>query len=79
MARNVNVWIDGWRWTGQQVQTPQAEVNLRIEWTDNAGQQRQRIETVRFPNILADVPVAWLKQEMEDLMLRALRVKAGVD
>ena len=79
MARSISVWFEGWNWTGQDVKTPQAELAIRIEWTDNTGGKHEHEETVRFPNILADVPVAWLKEEMQELMLRALRKKAGVD
>lgn len=76
---NVNIFTDGWHWTGVTVPTPQAEVTVRIEWLDEAGEQREHIETVRFPNILADVPVPWLKDRLEDLILRAVRRKLGMD
>jgi hypothetical protein len=79
MARNVNVWFEGWNWTGSNVQTPQAELHMRIEWIDGAGERQSTEEDVLFPNILGDVPQAWVKEELQDLMLRALRKKAGVD
>lgn len=79
MARNVNVWITNWRQTGQQVSVPQYAVDIRAEWIGNDGQPRERTETVRFPNILGDVPASWIKEELTNLMFRALRVKAGID
>lgn len=79
MARNVNVWLTNWHWTGVNVPTPQAEVDIRIEWINEAGEQKEHTETVRFPDILRDVPKAWLKDMLIDLVLRALRKKLGMD
>lgn len=79
MARNVNVWLTNWRWTGKTVPTPQAEVSIHIEWVNDAGEQREHMETVQFPNILRDVPVKWLKRRLEELILRAIRRKLDID
>ena len=79
MARSVNVWLTNWHWTGVAVPTPQAEVDIHIEWINEAGEQREHTETVRFPNVLRDVPVPWLKQWLEELLLRALRKKLNID
>jgi len=79
MGRNVNVYFEGWNWTGQDVLTPQAELDMRILWTDSDGVKHEHEETMRFPNILADVPLSWVKEALEDLMLRAVRKKVGVD
>lgn len=78
MARNVNVWMEGWHWPGITVPTPQAEVDIHIEWISEAGEQREHTETVQFPNILKDVPVPWLKDRLGELILRALRKKLGI-
>lgn len=79
MAANVNVWITNWHWTGNSVPTPQAEVNITIQWTDDAGESHEHSETARFPNCLADVPVPWLKEMLEDLILRVVRKKLGIE
>jgi hypothetical protein len=79
MARNVNVWLTNWHWTGIEVLTPQAAVDIHIEWVDDEGQQREHTETIKFPNVLADVPVPWLKERLEDLILIGLRKKLGID
>lgn len=79
MARNVNVWLEGWHKTGQSINVDQYEVGVTIQWTDAESQAREHIETVRFPNVLTDVPAAWLKEALADLMLRAVRKKAGMD
>ena len=79
MPREVNVFITNWQATGQTVNTPQYSVDVRIDWTKNDGTADTRTATVRFPNVLAQLPVAWVKQEMEDLLLRAARKLAGVD
>lgn len=79
MTRNINVWFTGWHWTGVEVPVPQAEVEIHIEWINEAGEQREHTETVRWPNILRDVPVKWLKRRLEVLMLRAVRRKLNID
>ena len=79
MARNVNVWLTNWHWTGVTVPTPQAEVDIRIEWINEAGEQREHTETVRFPDILRDAPRAWLRRKLEWLILEALRKKLNMD
>jgi len=81
MAKNVNVFIDGFAATGSTVNFPQYEVNVTINWDDNAGVAQTRTETVLFPNILNDPAIsnAWLKEHLMELMLAALREKAGVD
>lgn len=79
MARNVNVWITNWHWTGKDVRTPQAEVDIVIQWTDDTGESREHSETAQFPNCLQDVPVSWLREEIEDLILRAVRKRLEMD
>jgi hypothetical protein len=78
MPHNVNIFTSGWRPTGSNVSTPQYETTIRVDWTDNAGKAQTRTELVRFPNILAQVPASWVADE-KDLLMRALRVKAGID
>lgn len=79
MARNVNVWMTNWHWTGNDVPVPQAEVDIVVQWTDKDGESREHSVTARFPNCLQDVPVAWLKDELGDLILRAVRKRLGAD
>ena len=79
MASNINVWIQNWHWTGSDIPVPQAEVDVTIQWTDNAGEAHEHSETARFPKCLKDVPVAWLRDELEDLILRAVRKRLEVD
>lgn len=79
MARNVNTWLTNWQATGQSPATPQYTVDLTIEWVDDVGQPQSWSRTVTFPNDLADVPMAWLKKELLDLMYRCARKKLGID
>jgi len=79
MARNVNVWMTNWHWTGNDVPVPQAEVDIVIQWTSDTGELREHSVTARFPNCLQEVPVSWVKAELEDLILRAVRKRLGVD
>ena len=75
----VNQWVTNWRWTGSNVQTPQAEVDVTIEWIDDADIPQTWSGTVTFPNDLQLVPVAWVKDALEELMMRALRKRLGID
>ena len=78
MAHGVNLRITNWQWTGSDILTPQATVDISIEWDDEAGHHNwSGVGT--FPNDLQDVPTSWLKEELEDLIIRALRKKLGVD
>lgn len=79
MARNVNVFLTNWHWTGQSVLTPQATVDLEIQWVDEEGSDQQWSGTATFPNDLRLVPVAWLKEKLEELLLEAARKRLGVD
>lgn len=78
-AQNVNVWFSGWRATGNTVNTPQYEVTVRYQWTDDAGVTHEDERTVRFPNVLAQLPAAWVKEEMQTLLLKAARKINKVD
>ncbi len=81
MASNVNVTIGGFQTTGSNVNFPQYEVDITINWNNNTGEPQARSQTVLFPNILNDPSIsnAWLKEHLMDLMLEALREIAGVD
>lgn len=81
MATNVNVYITGFQATGQNVNFPQYEVDITINWKTNNGEDRTHTETVLFPNILnhASISNAWRKEKLEALILAALREIQGVD
>ena len=79
MARNVNLWVTGITATGNSVPVPQYEIELTAQWIANDGTAKERTETVRFPNILAQVPAAWLKEHLTELLIDAARQVYGVD
>lgn len=79
MAGSVNIWMADWRWTGKNVRTPEAEVDIRLEWTGADGLPREWEGTATFPDDLQLVPVAWVKEELEDLIIRAARKRLGID
>lgn len=79
MGRNVSIWMTNWHWTGKDVKTPQAEMDVRLEWTDEDRLPQEWEGTATFPNDLQDVPVAWLKEELEDLIIRVARKRLGID
>jgi len=61
------------------VPVPQAQVDLKLKWVDADGAEREWEGTATFPNDLQLVPVAWVREMLEDLMLRAVRKQLGVD
>lgn len=79
MARNVNLFVRNWQWTGSNVQTPQATADVELHWTANDGSAQVWSGTVTFPNDLQLVPVAWVKEELTDLIVRAARKRLGID
>jgi hypothetical protein len=78
-GRNVNQFITNWQWTGQDVPTPQATVDITLEWMDENGQAQNWSGTATFPNDLQFLPVAWVRDAMEDLMIRAVRKQLDID
>ena len=79
MAREVNVWLSGWRATGTNVPVPQYELTIRADWATNAGVSKTDTRTVRFPNVLAGIPAERLREYVEAILLREARILAGVD
>ena len=79
MGRNVNVWLTNWHWTGQTRKIDQASVDLVITWTDDEGNDHEYTGTELFPNCLADFEISELRELAEDLILRGVRKRLGVD
>jgi hypothetical protein len=76
---NVNLFIENWQWTGADVPCPQATVDLDLQWTDENGDAQQWSGVATFPNDLQLVPVEWVKNELEDLLIRVARHQLGID
>jgi hypothetical protein len=80
MARRVTGGtLENWQWTGSDVLTPQATVDASIEWIDDNGDPQTWSGTITFPDDLQLLPVAWVREALEDLLMRALRKRIGVD
>ena len=79
MAREVNIWTDNWQNTGTSILVPQYTVDVIVQWIDNAGENHNRDETLKFPNCLQNVGGADLKEWLTELMLREARQRLGVD
>ena len=78
-GRNINAWIANWQWTGSDVPTPQATVDIRLEWIGGDDLPHEWEGTATFPNDLQLVPVAWVRDALEDLIVRAARKRLGID
>lgn len=50
----------------QQRTNTAAQVDVKIEWTDEEGLPREWTGTATFPNDLQLVPVAWVRGEIDD-------------
>ena len=79
MTRNINVFHSNWRKIGQKVQVDQWTSDYRIEWTDDQDQQHIWEDEITFPNDLALVPDWWLKRELLELIMKAVRKKLNID
>lgn len=79
MARNVNIQTSGWRATGVNVPVPQYEMQIQVEYTDNTGAPQTKSGLVRFPNILSQIPPAYLAEEMKDLIIKYFRKREVID
>jgi hypothetical protein len=78
MARSVSVFTSGFR-LGTNVTIQRRLLDITWQWIDNAGQTRTLTETVTFPDILADVPVAFRDDLLIEIATRLHRIRAGVD
>ena len=79
MARNVNIWFDNWRYSGAQVRIPQAQVEVRIEWTDDDGNPQDWEDTVTWPNDFSFLSDQKRKAILEELMLRIAQIRLGFE
>jgi len=78
-GRNVNVWITNWTDVGATTKVPRWEVDIEIEWKQMDGTPRKHSGTYTFPNILSDVPLSRMRQYMEKIILREVRIQLGID
>lgn len=79
MARNVNLFVSDITPTGATPPVARYVVTIMAEWVDNEGVSKTRTGVELFPDILAEMSPAWLKENLTDLMIRAARVKYGID
>jgi hypothetical protein len=78
-GRNVNVTVENWEATGQNVPFPQYTVDVGLDWLDSAGERQERSQTITFPNVLQTVPLARLRRYMERIIMAELRIALGID
>jgi hypothetical protein len=75
--REVNVYFNNWHATGLNIQVPQYEVDLTVQWIDNVGVSHTHTETVKFPNALAGLTTEEQKEVAIDIMLKEVRSRLG--
>jgi len=73
------VLISGWTATGVKPQVPQYRVNISVLWTTSDGQSHTWSGAELFPNVLAEAPLATVKEMMQDFILKAVRVRLGIE
>jgi hypothetical protein len=74
-----NLYTGNWRATGKTISVPQYSVSVTIQWTDKLGVQKERSETLLFPNFLQSVGAADLKEWLTELMIREARQRLEID
>lgn len=79
MAKEVNVYFEGWHATGNNVSIPQYEVDITLEWTRNDGSKGTRTETAKFPNVLGQLTLSELREWMENIVIAEMRQRLEVD
>lgn len=78
-AREVNLFTSKWKATGEKVAVPQYEISLRLDWTGSIGTKSSRTETVRFPDLLKNIPSERLQEIITDILVEELRTRLEVD
>lgn len=79
MATSVNIWMTNWTDLGTEVLCPQFSMDLHVEWVAEDGSPHSADRTPVFPNILASLPPALVKEKLEEWLLEAVRLQLGVD
>ena len=79
MAREVNIFTGPWVAVGTDASVPRWSMQVRMDWTDNAGVKRTDTRTVTFPNAPSGIPISRLREYMEAIILREARIQLGVD
>jgi len=78
-GKNVNIWITNWTNTGLTTPVPRWTADIAIEWTKGDGTPGTHSGTYTFPNVLAGVPLSRIRQYMEEIILREVRIQLGID
>jgi hypothetical protein len=73
VARETNLFVNGWKATGKNIQVPQYSVDVTINWIRDDGTTGTATETLLFPNFLQRVGAADLKEWFTDLLVREAR------
>ncbi len=79
MAGEVNVYLGEWTAVGTNASVPRWSLQVRFDWTDNAGAAHTDTRTLIFPNVLSGIPIQRLREYMQDIILKEARIQLGVD
>ena len=71
--------ITNWTVTGSSPAVPQFSAEIYVRWTDEEGVIHTHEDTYLFPNELADIPLAVLREFMGKIIMAKVRVTLGVD
>ena len=66
---NINLYTTQWAKTGNNVNVPQYSLNVRVIWTGNDGVTHEGERTALFPNVLANLPIDYLKEKMTEMLV----------
>ena len=78
-GRNVNLYFGNWTDDGVTVPVPRYSNTFTIQWTDKTSHPHEIVKLVRFPNVFQQVPLGRLRDYMEEIILKELRIQYGID
>ena len=78
-GRNVNVCYGPWMNDGVTVPVPRYSKTWTIRWTDKSGNAQEIVRTLRYPNVLQNVPLRRLGEYMDEITFKELRIQYGID
>lgn len=83
MARQVNAYYSGWQALGTTAQCPRYSMTIRFNWIGDDGQPHEVPDTtITFPNVLSQLTapeLAYFGEELQELIVKLARRRAGVD
>ncbi|MGD8499003.1 MAG: hypothetical protein PVJ86_00055 [Phycisphaerales bacterium] len=80
MARSIDaIFYTNWQETESNIPIPQYSLHIKINWTNEDGNQHEHEDDYLFPNVLADMPLKVRRRYAEEMMTAKARVALGIN